>query len=290
MKKVVFALVLVALALLTGCSQPVPPAHLGKVLDYHGYTPDVYPPGRVGGFHIFSRKKLILLETGTQAKTEAITVRLADKVELTFDVRFRTRIAGSDQVINAMFNDITPDGDKVTLHQVYLTYGQMIVRNKAREVVGKYTVEDISANYSRISAELMESLVPAFAHVPLEVSDVALGNIDWPKEVTDAVNATAKARAEIAKIEADKAKDIADASAREAIAEANYNAQMVEARTIRDYNKTIAEGISEEFLRFKALQLQEEIAKNGNGDGNTTVYLPYDALGTIGAQQRMFGK
>jgi regulator of protease activity HflC (stomatin/prohibitin superfamily) len=287
-------LVLALAAVVTGCSQQVPPAHLGKELTRNGYSTDVIPPSRVYGYglinSLWAQKQLILLETGTQMVEEPLKMRLADRVELNFDVRIRTRIAGDERTINSMFNDITPQNGRVSLAMVYHTYGQMIVRNKAREVMSAYTVEDVQANYARISVELFEAFKEGFKHIPLEIEDVTLGNISWPVEVTEAINATARARAEIAKIEADKLKEIADAEAREAIALANRAAQLVEAQTIRDYNLTIADGVSEEFLRFKAIQLQEEIAKRGSGEGNTTVYMPYDALGTIGAQQRMFGK
>ncbi len=276
---------------LAGCSQPIPPAHKGKVLSPDGYTTDVHPPGRVGGFGPLSRNTLILLETGTKTSKETIKVKLADDAELTFDVRFRTRISGSDEVINSMFNDITPVDNKVTLDMVYDTYGRMIVRNKAREVMNDYKVDEVSKNYDRISGELAVAITKGFVGVPLAMSDVALGKIQWPTEVTDAINATLKSRASIAKIEADKLKELADAKAREAIAEANYAAEMVDARTLRDYNKTVAAGISENFLRFKALQTQEKMISmmKENPQGNT-VYMPYDALGTMGAQMQMFGK
>lgn len=292
MKKIFTLVILATVLFVTGCSQQVPPAHIGKELTRNGYSPDVIPPGRVYGYGpinaLWTKKELILLETGTRTVTEQLTMRLNDRVELTFDIRIRTRIAGDDRTINSMFDDIQVEDRRVTLPMVYNTYGNMIVQNKAREVMSKYTVEDVQANYARISQELYEAFKDGFQGIPLVVEDVVLGNIAWPIEVTEAINATARARAEVAKIEADKMKEIADAEAREAIAEANYASQMVEARTIRDYNRTIAEGISEEFLRFKALQLQEEIAKTGQGAGNTTVFMPYDALGTIGAQQRMF--
>lgn len=72
MKKKIIGLLAISASLLVlqGCSKPVPPAHLGKVLTTSGYTPDIYPPGRVSGFGPFSRDKLVLLETGTKTVTE----------------------------------------------------------------------------------------------------------------------------------------------------------------------------------------------------------------------------
>jgi len=281
--------VIVSIVVLQGCTQPVPPAHLGKVLTKVGYTPDIHPPGLVPGFGPFSRSKLILLETGTRAITEKVNVKLADKADLTFDVRFRTRIAGDERVINPMFNDITPVDQKVTLMSVYNTYGKMVVRNVSRQIMNDYKVDEVHSNYDRIGAELAIALEEKFKNLPLDMSDVALGQIVWPQSLTAAIDATLTSRAEIAKIEADKKKEIADAKAREAIARANYAGEIVEAETLRDYNKTIADGISENFLRFKALQVQSSMieAMKSNPNGNT-VYMPYDAMGTIGAQMQMF--
>lgn len=293
MKKILLAIAAVSVLFVTGCSEYVPPAHKGKVLAPSGFTPDIHPAGKVGGFGPFSRNKLILLETGTQTATETMTVKLSDDAKLTFDVKFRTRIAGSEDVLNSMFDDIVlPQGsNKVTLSMVYNTYGKMIIRNKSREVMNDYAVDEISKNYDRISSELAIAIKEGFVGIPLEMSDVALGNVEWPKEVTAAINATLKSRAEIAKIEADKLKDLADAKAREAIAEANYAAEMVEARTLRDYNKTVASGISQNFLQFKALQTQEKMIKAMQENPNSnTIYMPYDALGTMGAQMQMFNK
>lgn len=291
MKKIAAVLIVFATMLIVGCSKPVPPAHLGKVLTPSGYSPDVHPPGRVSGFGLLSRNRLILLETGTKTASETVKVKLADKADLTFDVRFRTRIAGTDDVINNMFNDITPTNDTVSLQQVYDTYGRMIVRNKAREVINDYAVDEVHANFDRISSEMAVAIKEGLKGVPLEMSDVTLGQITWPNEVTAAINATLKAQAEVAKIEANKLKDIADAKARLAIANANYDAEQREAETVRDYNKKIAAGISEGFLRFKALQVQEKmIAQMASNPSGSTVYMPYDAMGTVGAQMQMFNK
>lgn len=284
--RIVATLTVLTLALLmAGCSQPVPPAYMGKLLTPSGYTPEVYEPGRVT---VLGRDKLILLETGTQSFPEQVTVQLADRVRLTFDVQIRTRISGDRSTINAMFSDIVPENNRVTLNQVYRVYGRDVVRNTARQVMNKYTVEDVSMNLERINTELRAAMIENFQGLPLEISNATLGSIEWPTEVTEAINAAAQANAAIATTEANRRRDVAAAQADEAIALARRSAQLVEAQTIRDYNRIIGEGISENFLRYKALQLQEEIAKNGQGQGNSTVFLPYDALGTIGAQNRMF--
>jgi regulator of protease activity HflC (stomatin/prohibitin superfamily) len=279
MKKI---LVLLVLFMVIGCTEQIPPAHLGKVLSSSGYSPDVYPPGRVNAW---GRDRLILLETGTRTVSEPLTLIMADKLTLRADVKFRTRVKGTDQVINAMFNDIVPVDSKVSLDQVYRTYGKMIIRNKGREILSQYTVDDVHKNYARISSEIHSSLTAAFVGVPLEISDVALGNIKYPDIVTAAVEESAQKKMQIEREKNQAAIDLVKKKNEEKLAEADYRIEMIKARTLRDSNKTIGDGVTPMLIQYKALEVQSKMAANNNA-----VFMPYDALGSIGAQTRMFSK
>lgn len=280
MKKLLLIPLLAILAIATGCTQQVPPAHLGKLLTPDGYTPDVYPPSRVT---VMGRDALILLETATATATEPMTVIMQDKLTLTADVRFRVRIAGDKATINSMFNDITPVNNRVSLAQVYETYGKMIVRNKAREILSKYTVEDVHKNYARISGEIYNAVVTSFESVPLEIADVALGNIKYPEMVTAAVEAAAQRRMQIEQEKNQAEIDMVKKKNAERLAEADYRIEMIKAKTLRDSNKTIGDGVTPMLIQYKALEVQAKMAENNN-----VVFMPYDALGSIGAQTRMF--
>lgn len=282
MKKIRIVTIALTLLLAAGCSEQIPPAHLGKLLTPSGYSPDVYPPSRVT---VIGRDQLILLETGTQTKTERLTVIMKDKLTLTADVKFRTRIKGSDGVINSMFNDISPVDGKVSLQQVYATYGRMIIRNKGREVLSHYTVDDVHQNYARISSEVHAALTEAFGGVPLEISDVALGNIQYPAIVTAAVEKAAERKMAIEQEKNQAAIDMVKKQNAEKLAQADYRIEMIKAKTLRDANKTIGAGVTPMLIQYKALEVQAKMAENKNA-----VFMPYDALGSIGAQTRMFSK
>lgn len=279
MKKILALLVLFTVI---GCTEQIPPAHLGKVLSSSGYSPDVYPPGRATSW---GRDRLILLETGTRTVSEPLTLIMADKLTLRADVKFRTRVKGTDQIINAMFNDIVPLDNKVSLTQVYNTYGKMIIRNKGREILSQYTVDDVHKNYARISSEIHHELTTAFAGVPLEISDVALGNIQYPDIVTAAVEESAQKKMQIEREKNQAAIDLVKKKNEEKLAEADYRIEMIKARTLRDSNKTIGDGVTPMLIQYKALEVQAKMAANNNA-----VFMPYDALGSIGAQTRIFSK
>jgi len=111
MKNVKFIFLILMIALTSACTfKTVPPATKGKVLSPAGYSPEVLEPGKYT-FGPFSRKQMILLQTNTNTYKEPVTIVLQDKLTLSADIKFRGRIQGTDKVINAMFNDITPGDD-----------------------------------------------------------------------------------------------------------------------------------------------------------------------------------
>jgi len=274
----------VATTFITGCSfEYIPPATKGKVLTTSGYNPETLPPGK---YTLWGRDKLILLKTNTNTYKESVNVILQDKLTLTVDVRFRGRISGSDSVINSMFNDIAAGDDAIVeFNEVYNIYGKMVVRNKVREILSQYNVEDVHKNYSRLSKEVGKSIVDGLKGTPLEVSDVALGSIQYPKVVTDAVNAAKERDLAIRKEEAQAKIDLTKKKNERLLAEADYQIKLTRAKAIRDSNKIIGEGITDALLKLRALEVQEVMATN-----KSAVFMPYEAFGTTGASVKMFSK
>ena len=68
-------------------------------------------------------------------------------MDLPFQLHFRTRIHGSNDVINSMFNDITHENYSVSLDRVYSVYGKNVVTNAARTVMSKYRVDEGSGKF-----------------------------------------------------------------------------------------------------------------------------------------------
>lgn len=279
-------ILLVLMAYLSGCSfKSVPPASKGKWLSMNGYSDEVLEPGRYLKWWV-ERKKLVLLQTNTDTYREPVNIILSDKLTLQADVKFRGRIAGADNVINAMFNDIMTTNDNViTFKEVYRVYGQMAVRNKAREVISQYSVEEVHKNYARLSKEIGLALQESLKDSPLEISDVALGNIQYPAVVTEAINAAKERELAIAKEQAQAEIELTKKKNERLLAEANYQIEITRAKAIRDKNKIIGEGVTNELLQLRALEVQEAMAKN-----ESAVFMPYEAMKTVGAQTRIYNK
>lgn len=284
MKFITKALMLIAILSISACSfETVPPAAKGKILTTSGYQPDVLEPGK---YTLWGRDKLIVLQTNTNTYKETVHIVLQDKLTLTADIRFRGRIAGTDKIVNAMFNDITAgDDDTVTFDEVYRVYGQMAVRNKTREIIGQYSVEDVHKNYSRLSKEIGQSLVEALHGTPLEISDVALGDIAYPQVVTDAINAAKERDLAIKKEEAQAKIELTKKKNERALAEADYQVEITRAKAIRDKNKIIGQGVTPELIELRRLEVTEKMAEN-----KSTVFMPFEAMTNTGAQVRMFSK
>lgn len=269
---------------MAACSwESVPPATKGKILTTSGYSPDVLEPGK---YTLWGRDQIVLLQTNTSTYQEKVDIVLADKLTLTADVRFRGRIGGSTKVINSMFNDIVAGEDNlIEFNEVYAVYGRMAVRNKVREILSTYTVEDVHKNYARLSKEIASSLEGALKSTPLEISDVALGRIAYPEVVTNAINAAKERELAIKKEQAQAEIELTKKKNERLLAEADYQVEITKARAIRDKNKIIGEGVTPELIELRRLEVLEAMTKN-----ESAVFMPVEAMSSPGAQVRIFQK
>lgn len=283
MKRIIMSALMFMSLALTGCGfYTVPPAAKGKVLSTSGYSADVKETGK---YLLWGRDEMVLLDTSTQTYGENISVKMMDNLDLKFTVRFRTRIAGDEKAINAMFNDIKHEDYKVTLPMVYNVYGRDVVQSVARSVVGKYTTEEVAANFDKITADLYAKLSERMKGSPLEMSNITLANLDYPDTVDKAYEAQAERKLEIETEANRQAVAMVKKTNELKLAEANYAIEMKKAETLRDTNATTSAGLSDKLLAYRALEVQEKMAEN-----KSAVFVPYDAIGTGGLSNRIFSK
>jgi len=281
MKKLICVL-LIALATV-GCSRvTVPPAAKGKILSGAGYSVDVKETGK---YWLSWWENMVILDTSTQAMQERVTVKMSDDLDLTFDVRFRTRISGNDKVINAMFNDIKHENYQVTLPMVYKVYGRDVVQNAARSVMSKYKTKEVSANYDAINADMHKLLVEKMANSPLDVSNVTIGNITWPKVITDAIEAQQERELAIETEANQQAVRVVEKNNQLDMAEADYKIRIKKAEAIRDENQITAQGMNPMLLEYRRLEVLEKMADNKNA-----IFVPYEGMASPGLQNRMYSK
>lgn len=274
---------LMALAL-SGCGFPsVGPTEKGKMLSPSGYSPEVLNSGK----HFkWWWHDLIILDTSTQVANERVEdVVMSDRLLMNFTVQFRTRIAGTPEVINAMFSDIKPVDGEVTLTQVYNTYGKRTVHKVARSVLSQYSVNDVLRNYEAIGNELHRRVTEELASEgsPLEVSNVVLGKPEPPASIMAVIQAVEERREQEAIEEANQAIETVKRQNAIVLAELDREKKIIESETLRDQNKIVAEGLSEALLEFRRLETMERLSESGS-----TIFYPYSDSGSVGLQNRIY--
>lgn len=286
-KKLIGVLTIVGGLILSGCSPvTVPPAHKGKFLTPSGYQPEVLNSGK---YWEGVREDLVLIETGTSTYKETVEVKLKDKLTLTVDVRFRGRISGDNKTLNSMFNDIdTRNKDIIAFSDVYGVYGRQSVREVTREVISQYTVDEVHLNYSRLGEEISKALQAPLSNTPIDLSRFTIGNIDYPRVVNEAIEAAEERRLAIAKEEAQAEIEMTKKRNEQRLAEANYEVELTKARSVRDANKILAEGVTPELLELKRLEYMQTLADKANG--NSTIYVPTEFGGNTGLDVKMFNQ
>jgi hypothetical protein len=275
MKKTLTAVLAVALTVsLSACNEQIPAGHLGKIMGKTGFQPEIYPPSKVWLDQTFTMtpEELFLVETTTQKYSQPVNIKLSEeKLNINVEVTFRGRISTNDKIINTIFNDMKMDDHVITTDEVYEVYGRELVTNTARAVISKYNVDEIPKNFDRITKELFNALQPKLQNLPIELSEITIGKIDYPEVVEESIRTATQRRMAIEKEEAEVQIKLTEARGREELAKAEYSIKMMEAKRIRDYNEITAKGITADLLKLRELELREKELEKWNGALPTTL-------------------
>lgn len=284
MKKLILGSVL-AVSALTGCNRvTVDPAQLGKVLSPSGYSSELLVTGK---HTLGMREDLVVLDISTNTYSERMNVILKDKLTLTFEVKYTGRIRNDQKVINAMFNDITHGGDyKITFTEIYRIYGQPKVRNISREIMSQYTVEDVHANYARISEEIAFAMTEALKGSPISLSGVSLGEIKYPDVVTAAVSEAKERNMQIERETAQAKIDLLKKKNDLALIKADREIELTKAKTVADANKIMGESVTDSLLELKRIEVNKILAEGSNE--SSKIYIPIEGMTSTGAQVSMY--
>ena len=269
LKKLITSLLLAAMALsVTGCYEQVPPGTKGKIAGKSGFQTEIYPPSRVWLDTFFTQtpEQLYTVQTTTQKFVQPVTVKLSEeKLDIKAEIIFRGRIDGSDAVLNSIFNDVPMNDNIVTTKEVYEIYGKQIVNNTARGIISKYSVDELPKNYDRITTQLYTEISKRLKGLPIEISDVTIGRVQYPAVVEKAIELSTKKRMAIEEEKAKVQIKLTEATGRQQLAKAEYKIKMTEAKRIRDYNAMTAKGITPSLIKLRTLELREKELDKWNG-------------------------
>jgi hypothetical protein len=292
----------VALLFMIGCSETVPPGHKGKILGANGYNPEMLDEGR---HSVWGRDSLVLLDMTTNRKAILMNVTMNDHdsngksrpgLDMNFVLGFRYRLRDDPNVMKTMFNDTKVDPALgVTAPSVFAIYTDAIVQTVFRDIVSQYTPEGALANRAAVNEAVGKELSKRLTSNPIEVSDVVVTKMTLPKTISLRIKANKDRELEIIEEQAKQAIALVKEENSIVLAQKRAQRDFIDAEAAAKQNKELASGLSNSVLELRRLEiakiqaeaLRAALEKTGPG---TTLILPYEAMSSIGGQQKMFQK
>lgn len=263
----------------------VPPAHVGKILTKNGYKPETVPPSKFRlDMCVFYCDKLVTLAIADFGHKEKFKLFMPkDQLNMNLDVRMTGAI--NNQAIDNIFDRIPPANNNISVNHVYSTYAQPVIRDVVRRVVAKYSINEIASSRESLSDELFREVSAALQGTPIEIKRLGLADVQFPKVITEAKERAAerrelieqeKAQFEIQKIQMER--DLEREKMNRAIAREKAIGQ-------KEVNDLLAKSVTDKYLAYRTLEVLDKMAESEN-----KVFLPVEALGTIGLQQAVFSE
>jgi len=261
MKKLVIIFVIISLFLLTGCSNPSTPAgHEGYVKE----TPRVWGKGGFKGalqgpenFGV-SLWRNEVENVDFRPQTYAETFNILAKDELNISFRFQTIIKVKKGTIKTVVEEYA--GSKF-----YHRFIKEPLRAMIRKNVQSLESRQVKENRTEIAQSVMNELTDYLSSTPFVAISGVVGNIDYPKVVTEAVEKKLAAKQLLDEKETQREIAIKDAEIR-----------IEEARGIAEAQKIINSTLTRNYLQHEAINAQLKMASSPN---HTTVYIPSGANG-----------
>lgn len=299
MKKILLTLVVFGALVLSGCSEQVPPGHKGKILGVNGYNKELLGEGR---HTAWGRDELVLLDLTTNIKFIPLSVTMRDYdnegavrpgLDMAFGLSFRYRLRDDKEIINTMFHDIKVDKEVgVTATAVYNIYAGPIVKTVFRDVLSQYTPEEALANRSKINHDVGKELALRLAKSPIKISDAVVTKMTLPKVIGDRLVANKDRELQIAQEEAQQAINLLKRENDIVLAGKDAQRDLIVARAAAAQNIALNSGLSNKVLELRRLdiakiQAEAMMKRMESGAAGDVVFLPYDAMSSVGSQVKM---
>lgn len=289
MRNYLFALLLPLLLILSGCGEivEVPSAHVAKIMTKDGYKEQVIPTSKFRlDFCLIYCDKAVLLNASDMSINEEMTLFMPeDKLNMTFDLRLTLVV--NPKKYEEVFARIPPahkNGiDYIEWPRVYQTYAQQIIRAEAREFLSGFNIGQIASSREAINAQLSDRLAKAIdAKTPFIVRYIGLADIQYPDIIVKAQENAAERReainAEEAQLEISKVqlqRELQEQQMRRKI-------EVEKAESIAHVNKILAESVTPEFVRYRSLEVLDNLAQSEN-----KVFVPLEMLDSIAGQVQL---
>ena len=241
---------------LAGCTNPHTPAgHEGyvfedpRIVGEGGFRGAVPGPGNYG-ISAF-RNRVINVDTRPTTYTEEFSILVKDDLNVAFRVHAVLRVEqGQVQAVVERFG----------AGNWYIRFLREPFRTIVRESVQEYTSRELKAERETIAKKIEAAVDSYLETTPFEVVRLAVGNIDYPPVVSQAVEKKLAAKQLLEEKETQKE-----------IAQRDAEIRIEEAKGIAEAQKIINETLTANYLQHEAIQAQRTMA---NAPNHTTVYIP----------------
>jgi regulator of protease activity HflC (stomatin/prohibitin superfamily) len=260
MKKTALLLILL-LSVSLGCTNPsTPPGYEGyvhenpRIFGKGGFRGALKGPANFG-FSIW-RNEVINVDFRPQTYSEQFNILAKDELNISF--RFQTIIKIKPGAIKSVVEDYGGS-------QFYKRYVREPLRSMIRKNVQVLASRQVKEKRREIANTVAEELKAYLADTPFVVIATAVGNIDYPKIVTEAVEKKLAAQQLLEEKETQRA-----------IAKKDAAIRVEEAKGIAEAQKIINATLTKNYLQHEAINAQLKMASSPN---HTTVYIPSGANG-----------
>lgn len=256
MKRITCLVILSALLLLSGCTNPSTPAgHEGyvkenpRIFGKGGFRGELKGPANYG----VSLWRNEVENVDFRPNTYAETFNILAKDELNISFRFQTIIKVKPSTIKTVVEEFAGS-------QFYPRYIKEPLRAMVRKNVQTLESRQVKEKRTEIAKAVMAELTDYLTDTPFVAISGVVGNIDYPKVVTEAVEKKLAAKQLLDEKETQKE-----------IAKKDAQIRIEEAKGIAEAQKIINSTLTHNYLQHEAINAQLKMASSPN---HTTVYIP----------------
>lgn len=226
---------------------------------------------------------LIKVQTTDSRFVENMSIFMPrDQLTLHFEIRGLVGIRSDSNTIMRLVSRVTGERHGhhryINIDHVYNTYAEHIITTVARDVVAEYSIEEVNSNRDEISSRIYERVSERLEGMPIQISNLALGNVQMPDVVISAREKAEERRVEIEQGEAQREIDLIHARTRRDVALADQERRLIQAETIKLENEVVAASVTPQYIMYRTLEVQELMANNQNA-----VFFPMEFAQTSNA-------
>jgi regulator of protease activity HflC (stomatin/prohibitin superfamily) len=237
----VMALVFMAM-LVPSCVRTVDSGRAGVLWKFVGGT----QPGIYGeGVHLIAPwNRLTRYDVRTQDENEKLHILANNGLSVDLEASIRYRPIRED--LPQLHSEIGPNFYEVIIAPV--------VRSEARKVGGRFSPEEIYASKREaVEQAILDEARRAIQGKHVELEAILIRDVDLPPNLKTAINEKLEEEQKAFKMEFTLNRERQEAERKR-----------IEAQGIADFQRIVAQGISEQLLRWKGIEATEKIAQSAN--------------------------